>query len=187
FSIKHPAPTQRYTRSLHDALPISDAPAGEPFTRSAYRVKRAAPPVLLTDRPMFPLAAADTRPKPGARLRVYTTFATWCPTCKKHLPIQRRLKDELASEGVDLIAIPIDEADDDRKLAAYNTEWHPAARLVNLAPARRQEAAAAVAKALGEQPALPSTVITDGSGRFLAAQQGVPTVSTLRKMLALHL
>ena len=80
-----------------------------------------------------------------------------------------------------------DEADDDRKLAAYNTEWHPAARLVNLAPARRKEAAAAVAKALGEQPALPSTVITDGSGRFLAAQQGVPTVSTLRKMLALHL
>src|SRR5213078_2911074 len=49
----------------------ADAPGGEPFTRSAYRVKRAAPPVLLTDRPMFPLAAVDTRAKPGARLRVY--------------------------------------------------------------------------------------------------------------------
>ena len=165
----------------------ADAPGGEPFTRSAYRVKRAAPPVLLTDRPMFPLAAVDTRAKPGARLRVYTTFATWCPTCKKHLPIQRRLKDELASEGVDLIAIPIDEADDNNKLAAYNTEWHPPARLVNLAPARRKEANAAFAKALGEDPPLPSSVITDGSGRFLAAQQGVPTVSTLRKMLGLDL
>ena len=165
----------------------ADAPAGEPFTRSAYRVKRAAPPVLLTDRPIFPLAAADTRPKPGARLRVYTTFATWCPSCKKHLPIQQRLKDELANEGVDLIAIPIDEADDNNKLAAYNTEWHPPARLVNLAPARRKEANAAFAKALGEDPPLPSSVITDGSGRFLAAQQGVPTVSTLRKMLGLDL
>jgi thiol-disulfide isomerase/thioredoxin len=161
------------------------APAVEPFTRSVYRVKSAAPPVSITERPMFTLAAADTRAKTGARLRVYTIFATWCPSCKRQLPVQQRLKNELANEGVDFIAIPIDEADDDNKLAAYNREWHPASRLVNIAPGRRKEASAAFAKALGEEPSLPSTVITDGSGRFLAAQQGIPTVSTLRKMLEL--
>jgi hypothetical protein len=56
-------------------------------------------------------------------------------------------------------------------------------RLVNLLPATRHQAVAAFAKALGENAPLPSTVITDGAGRFLAAQPGVPTVSTLRKML----
>jgi hypothetical protein len=117
------------------------------------------------------------------RLRVYTTFATSSAACKDHLPLQQRLKDELATEGVDVIMLPIDEADDNNKLAAYNREWHPAARLVNLPPARRKEAAAVFAKALGEEPPLPSTVITDGSGRFLTAQAGVPTVSTLRGML----
>jgi hypothetical protein len=132
---------------------------------------------------MFSLAAADIRAKPGARLRVYTTFATSSTSCKKQLPVQQRLKDELANEGVDLIAIPIDETDDNEKLAAFNREWRPPVRLVNLLPATRHQAVAAFAKALGENAPLPSTVITDGAGRFLAAQPGVPTVSTLRKML----
>jgi hypothetical protein len=163
----------------------ADAPSGEAFTRSAYRLKPAPPPApLITNRPVFSLAAADTRAKPGARLRVYTTFATGSLSCKENLPLQQRLKDELANEGVDLVAIPVDEGDDDRKLAAYNKEWHPPVRLLNLAPATRKEATAAFAKALGEDPPLPSTVITDGSGRILAAQKGVPTVATLRKMLA---
>ncbi|MCI0536287.1 MAG: CRTAC1 family protein, partial [Verrucomicrobiales bacterium] len=183
----------------------ADAPTGHPFTRSAYRVKPAAPltdspsplngesagvrgvntsRVSVPESPMFPVAAADTRAKPGARLRVYTTFATGSESCKQNLPVQQLLKDELAQEGVDLIAIPIDEADDNNKLATYNREWHPAARLVNFAPARRKEAATAFAKALGADPPLPSTVITDGSGRFLTAQPGLPSISTLRKMLA---
>ena len=162
-----------------------DAPAGEPFTRSAYRVKPATPPASVAERPMFPLAAADTRAKPGLRLRVYTTFATSSASCKEHMPIQQRLKDVLANEGVDIIMIPVDEADDNNKLAAYNREWRPPARLVNIPPARRKEAADVFGKTLGEEPPLPSTVITDGSGRFLAAQPGVPSVSTLRKMLAI--
>jgi hypothetical protein len=163
----------------------ADAPAGEPFTRSAYRVKPVTPPASVIERPMFPLAAVDTRAKPGMRLRVYTTFATSSASCKEHLPLQQRLKDELANEGVDLILIPIDEADDNNKLAAYNREWRPPARLINIPPDKRKDAAAAFTKALGEEPPLPSTVITDGSGRFLAAQAGVPSVSGVRKMIGL--
>jgi hypothetical protein len=162
----------------------ADAPAREPFTQSTYRVKPAPPPPsTITDRPIFPPAAADTRAKPGTRLRVYTTFATSSASCKEQLPIQRLLKDKLANEGVDLIAVPIDEADDNNKLADYNREWHPPVRLVNLAPAIRKDAAAAFAKALSADPPLPSTVITDGSGRFLTAQRGIPSVSALRKLL----
>jgi hypothetical protein len=160
-----------------------DAPGGEPFTRSGYRAKAATPPASIIERPMFPLAAVDTRAKPGMRLRVYTTLATSSDSCKEHLPLQQRLKDELANEGVDLIAIPIDEQDDNNKLAAFNREWRPAARLVNIPPDKRKDAAGAFTRVLGEEPPLPSTVITDGSGRFLAAQPGVPTVSTLRRLL----
>lgn len=161
----------------------ADAPTGEPFTRSAYRVKPATPPASVTERPIFPVAAVDTRAKPGARLRVYTTLGTSSASCKEYLPLQQRLKDELANEGVDLIAIPIDEQDDNNKLAAFNREWHPPVRLVNIPPDRRKDAAAAFTKVLGEEPPLPSTVITDGAGRVLAAEAGVPSVSTLRKLL----
>jgi hypothetical protein len=162
----------------------ADASAGESFTRSTYRVKPATPPPSISERPMFPLAAVDTRAKPGMRLRVYTTLATSSDACKQHLPLQQHLKDELAKEGVDIVFIPIDEADDNNKLAAYNREWRPAARLVNIPPAQRKQASAVFANALGEEPPLPASAITDGSGRFLAAQAGVPSVSTLRRLLA---
>ena len=143
---------------------------GEPFARSVYRVKPTAPPIQESKRPIFSLAAIDNRARPGTRLRVYTTLATASPACREGLPIQQRLKDELANEGVDLIAIPVDEADDNEKLAAFNREWRPPVRLINIAPATRKEAAAAFAKALGEESPLPSTVITDGSGHLLSAQ-----------------
>jgi hypothetical protein len=163
----------------------ADAPAGESFVRAEYRTKRATPaPLVLNDKRQFPIAGLDTRAKPGARLRVYTSFTTSSESCKSLLPAQRRLREELGNEGVDLIAVPVDEADDNSKLAAYNKEWHPAARLVNLAPATRKEAVGAFAKALGEEPPLPSTVVTDASGRILAAQAGVPSISELRKLLA---
>ena len=138
----------------------------------------------MTPRPVFPMRAADPSAKP-ARLRVYTTFTTSSPACLSDLPALRRLKEELSSEGVDIVAVPIDEADDNQKLAAYAKEWKPSSRLVNIAPAKRAEAVAAYTKALGQEPPLPSTVITDDSGHILSAQPGVPSVSELRKMLGL--
>jgi hypothetical protein len=160
----------------------ADSPSGEAFTRNPYRIKKTAPPPTLSAKPVFPVRAADAAAKP-ARLHVYTTFATTSPSYISHLPILRRLKEELGSEGVDMIAVPIDEADDNPKLAAYAKQWRPSSRLVNIAPAKRAETLAAYAKALGEEPPLPSTVITDDSGHVLSAQAGVPSISALRKML----
>jgi thiol-disulfide isomerase/thioredoxin len=139
---------------------------------------------MITERPLFPVATADIAARP-ARLRVYTTFATWCPSCRAHLPMLKHLKEELGAEGVDMVAVPIDAEDDNRKLAAYAKEWKPSSRLVNLAPSNRTNAVAAYTKALGEDPPLPSTVITDASGHILSAQPGVPSISALRKILGL--
>lgn len=158
----------------------TDAPAGEAFTLKPYRVKQTAPATKTITRPFFSMRAADIAAKP-ARLRVYTTFATSFST--DSLPLLRRLKEELSAEGVDMVALPVDEADDNTKLAAYAKQWKPTSRLVNIAPAKRAEVIAAYAKALSGEFALPSTVITDDSGRILSAQPGVPSLSELRKML----
>ena len=95
----------------------------------------------------------------------------------------RRLEDELADEGVELIAVPIDEADTDVKLAEYAKEWGLPSRLAALVGAQRAQARAAFSKALGEEAPLPSSVITDQTGHILTAQAGVPSVSLLRKLV----
>jgi len=160
----------------------ADPPSGEVFTRKPYRIKPAASPTM-SARPEFPVRALDTAAKP-ARLRVYTTFTTTSPSIPADIPALRQLKEALNPEGVDIVAVPIDETDDNPKLAAYARQWKPTSRLVNIAPAQRKEVVAAYAKALGAEPALPSTVITDDSGHILSAQPGVPSLSELRKMLA---
>jgi hypothetical protein len=160
----------------------TDSPSGQAFTRDPYRVTRTPPPPRTTVRPSFLVRTLDATAKP-ARLRVYTAFTTSSPSTASDVPVLRRLKEQLNSEGVDLIAVPIDETDDNSKLAAYAQQWKPTARLVNLAPAKRAEAVAAYTKALGQVPPLPSTVITDDSGQILSAHPGLPTLSALRQML----
>jgi hypothetical protein len=161
----------------------ADSPSGEAFTRNPYRVKPTTPPTRMIVRPVFPVRALDTAAKP-ARLRVYTTFATSSPSSTNDLPVLRRLKEELSAEGIDIIAVPVDETDNNLKLAAYAKQWKPTSRLVNIAPAKRAQAVAAYAKALGqENPPLPATVITDDSGHILSTHAGVPSISSLRKML----
>lgn len=161
----------------------SKAPGGDAFQRRDYRAALKTPPVAVQARPVFALAAADTRARAGARLRVYTSFTTECIDCRKQLPIQRHLKELLAAEGVDLIAVPVEETDDNNKLAAFNREWQPPARLFNIPPARRKDVAVLFAKATGAASASPATIITDSTGHLLAAQPGVPNLSTLRRLL----
>lgn len=160
----------------------ADSPTGEAFTRQPYRIKRTAPPpTTVGPRPVFPVRTVDAAAQ-AARLRVYTTFATSSPSSVSDLPVLRRLKEALSSEGVDIVVVPIEAADDNPKLAAFAQQWKPSSRLVNLPPAQRAEVLAAYAKALGEEPPLPATVITDDSGHILSAQPGLPTISELRKM-----
>lgn len=161
----------------------ADGPGGEAFARTAYRTAAVPPSEPSMERPLFPLAAADQTARPDARLRVYTTLATWCPSCRKHLPAVRRLHEALATEGIEFIAVPIDAEDDATKLADYVREHPLPSRMAALDTAQREGALADFKAALGEEPPLPSTVITDAQGRVQAAQPGVPAVSLLRRLL----
>jgi hypothetical protein len=159
----------------------TESPNHEPIVGQPYRVN-AAPATARPRQPVFLVRTWDAAAKP-ARLRVYMTFATTSPAWTDGLPALQRLKDELGAEGVDLVAVPVDAADDNSKLGDYAKKWRPPARLVNLVPARRPEALAAFAKALGQDASLPSTVATDEAGRVLLAQPGIPTISAIRRAL----
>ena len=160
-----------------------DSPTNDPVERNTYRVKASERRMAPINREVFPIAAVDSSAKPGARLRVYTTFSTSNQPYKENLPRLRHVRAELGPEGVDIIAVPIDDTDDNQKLADYNIEYRPSTRLIRIAVSQRAGAAAAFAKVFGAEPPLPSSVITDSSGHVLATQPGVPGISALRKML----
>ncbi|MBM3878214.1 MAG: CRTAC1 family protein [Verrucomicrobia bacterium] len=160
----------------------ADSPSGQAFTRESYRRPPPLPPPRTHASSVFAVRMLDPAAKP-ARLRAYTTFASSAPAWTTDLIVVQRLKEALGSEGVDIVAVPVDAADDTARLAAYAQQWKPTARLAQIAPAQRAEAAAAYARLLGPDPPLPSTVVTDDSGHILTAHVGVPNLSTLRKLL----
>ena len=160
-----------------------DSPTNDPVERTTYRVKASVRKMAAVSREVFPIATVDSSAKPGTRLRVYTTFSTSNQPYKDNLPRLRHVRAELGPEGVDIIAVPIDDTDDNQKLAAYNRQYRPSTRLIGIALNQRAGAAAAFTKIFGTEPPQPSSVITDSSGHVLATQPGVPGISTLRKML----
>ena len=136
------------------------------------------------ERKPFPTAVADAAARPEAKIRVYTSMATWCPSCLKHLPIQKNLV-ESAGPSVEMIAVPIDDHDDEPTLKKYVYYHHPAYRLLDTLPAaQRAIFRADLEKLLGHEPGLPSSVITDASGAVIEVLPGLPTLSQLRRLLA---
>lgn len=102
--------------------------------------------------------------------------------CKTNLPALRRLKEQLGPEGFDIVFLPVDPDDDNRKLGDYAKAWKPASRLVIIPPGKRMETSVAFSKALGQDAPVPSTVVVDATGHILLAEAGVPSVSELRRI-----
>jgi hypothetical protein len=116
-------------------------------------------------------------------LRLYTTMATWCASCKAHLPELRQLRDSFGpADGLSMYGLPVDAGDDAAKLNSYEAKFQPAYELLTeIAPTMER-----VKQSLKEVDALeglPSTVVTDHRGRVLLSTPGLPTVSQLRFLL----
>ena len=156
----------------------------EPYRQEglAARARQAAPSD--TRGPRLELAALGGNGSgDGIRVRVFTTMATWCDTCKGELPqielLRRAFGEELA-----LVGVPVDEHDSAKKLADYREEFAPAYQLLDPLP---EPARAAVQQQVQDAlriDALPATIVTDASGRVLRTSSGVPSVSELRAFLA---
>jgi hypothetical protein len=161
---------------------VDHSPTGTLFTSEPYRVRAVGRTTTKQAGKVFPVSTWDVGRKP-AKVRAYITFTTTSPAWTTGLAALKQLKEVLNPEGVEIIAVPVDPADDNQRLGAYASEWQPTARLVNIEPGQRGQVVTAFADALGQEPPVPSTVITDESGHILAAQPGVPDVSTLRQWL----
>ena len=115
-------------------------------------------------------------------VKVFTTMATWCPSCLKHLPQIADLKSQLASSGVEFFAIPVDPNDTASKLLTYQDEHSPEYQLLDeLTQEQRADFEQVFVKHRAD--ALPSTIITDRSGKVLTVLRSVPTISEIRKWM----
>lgn len=160
--------------------------ASEPWARAAKPLPASRP---TEDEPSAPFAVAEaagemTAEPAGAQpaLRVFTSFATWCSVCLGELPQVALLRDAFAPEAVRLDGIPVDPEDTTAKLEQWVRKNQPAYRVrSDWSPERRAEVADLLARTLRSE-GLPATVITDGSGKVLHTQWGVPTLSTLRAL-----
>ena len=162
----------------------SRSPSGEPFAQAPYRRADAG---LADRRPTEtpkPTFALHGRAASAAPLTLYTTMATWCPSCRGELPQWEHLQAHLPAGSLTIVAVPIDEDDTVALLDAYVAEHRPAYRM--LPPLARAERAGVNATVLAElgRDGLPASFLTDRSGRILAAFWGAPTLSRVRAALA---
>lgn len=115
-------------------------------------------------------------------LRVYTTMATWCPSCLKHLPQIKLLKDSFSESELQLYGLPIDKTDSVSKLLTYQDENSPAYELIdNLSEPQRKSVTDLLSKHRSD--ALPSTIVTDSLGKVIVVQDSVPSISEIRRWL----
>jgi len=187
LTVRWPSSRQVYTLQnvAAGALVTVRESASKPFDVSTYLKSLPVPDRQTTERPTFAVAASDIGAKPGTKLRLYVTTATWCEACLRHLPQINAMTKQLAADGIKIFAIPIDPEDNQAKLEKYLAKWKPAYQLMSDLPVtERAKVGAFLVKQTGtEGPPLPSSVVTDAEGKALLVTAGIPTVSDLRRLL----
>ncbi|MDF1787093.1 MAG: ASPIC/UnbV domain-containing protein [Verrucomicrobiales bacterium] len=187
LTVRWPSSRQVYTLQnvAAGALVTVRESASKPFDVSTYLKSLPVPDRQTTERPTFAVAASDIGAKPGTKLRLYVTTATWCEACLRHLPQINAMTKQLAADGIKIFAIPIDPEDNQAKLEKYLAKWKPAYQLMSDLPVtERAKVGAFLVKQTGtEGPPLPSSVVTDAEDKVLLVAAGIPTVSDLRRLL----
>lgn len=117
-----------------------------------------------------------------ARLILYVTMATWCPNCKKNQPLVAMLRKKFGDQ-IDLVGVPVDPEDSSAKLADYRQKYQPAYELLDPVTDAERDELKRLITTISEQGALPSTLVTDQQGRVLDAMGGIPSSSTVARLL----
>lgn len=160
------------------------SPNGSGYSIEAYRRATVAEPrapaaVAKGERTLPTITGADAQ----ASLRVYTTMATWCTSCKKELPQFERIRSVFDRADVATYGVPIDENDTPSMLKSYVAQYKPAYTLLDQAG---DDEIAAVKRIINDElgsEGLPATIVTDARGRVLHVDWGVCSVSTLRRLV----
>ncbi len=151
--------------------------------RTAYRptgpFPRTAPESVTANHAL--LARLGSGAGPHA-LRVFTSMATWCETCREELPQLALLSEQFSRGELSLYAVPTDLKDTREKLEAWRAEHSPDYELLmDATPAEITSFKLALLAAL-RRDALPASIVTNAQGRILDAGWGVPTVSQIRRL-----
>lgn len=146
---------------------------------AAYRwMKPDAPPPpavstpaasLPAMRPEFSLEDAAGRMRAitewDGRALVVNFWATWCPPCRREIPLLNELQREHAADGVQVIGIAVDFRDDVRAYLQQTPVEYPV--LIG------EQAGLDVMRAFGMETAgFPFTVFTDRKGAIVAVFVG---------------
>ncbi len=166
--------------AYEDSTQSSD-PSG--FEKSEYQKPLTPAALAVNNSPnpesKFPIENSDE----SAKLRVYTTMATWCPSCLKHLSQVQEIRDRFGKEDLLLYGIPIDEKDTMSKLLTYQSEHEPAYKLLDELTGAERRQIQDLLTANGSS-SLPSTIVVGNDGAILSVQDSVPTISEIRKWIS---
>ena len=118
------------------------------------------------------------------KLRMYTTTATWCASCKRELPQLERLRAVLDPKLVGMFGVPVDHTEKPEQFKAYVAKYQPAYELLIDLPVDEMKM---VQKMVGDalnMDGLPATILTDSNGYVLKIMWGVPSASEIKRLLA---
>ncbi|WP_172201087.1 TlpA disulfide reductase family protein [Niveibacterium sp. COAC-50] len=177
-------PTTR--RALAAALIIGvSAIAGYAGWRTQRHVDQATPAPKVSDsalRQLMALQLPDSDGRPQAlqqwqgKVLVINFWATWCPPCRKEMPLLDAAQRKWADKGVQIVGIGIDEADAIHNYAVTNKLAFPllvgGAELVDLTVALGNAA-----------QGLPFSVVIGPDGRVAQTKLGAFKDDALEKLL----
>ncbi len=116
-------------------------------------------------------------------LVMYTSMATWCTSCKEHLPDLQQLRKKFDPDQLAMFGVPVDVADDATELQQYQQDFQPAYRILDqLNESQRNRYQDYIMERLKTE-ALPTTIITNRAGEILHVQTGLPSISQIKLMM----
>jgi len=168
----------------------AESPDGEGVVMEPYRRSIDAPRALaageaLASLPRISAALLDAAGDPDEqpKLRLFTTTATWCPSCLAHMPQFEVLRARFNAEQLRLLAVPIDPKDTRQMLAAYVEQHQPAYELLDQLDVQERAEWNRQFVEIVDREALPTTIAVDREGRVVWASTGVPTYSDVQQLL----
>jgi len=155
----------------------------EPYLRS-LSTPTQVPVVRVAEQINLPLPKGPAATELGEEgIVMYTTMATWCPSCKKHLPAMEHLRRSFSKEQLLMVGVPIDDEDTPQQLESYLAKFHPAYELLTELPLENREGIRNHVTQTLKQDVLPVTVLTTPDGEIVDTIAGIPTVSDLKQRL----
>jgi thiol-disulfide isomerase/thioredoxin len=142
------------------AAPPAAAEPAQPAPIARQPVPGALPDFQLKDREGRMRRLQEWRGRP----LMVNYWATWCPPCRREIPLLNRLRASHAAQQVEVIGIAVDFREDVLAYAAREKIAYPL--LIG-----EEDGLQAVA-AVGMEPAFPFTVFADRQQRIVAVKVG---------------